>query len=89
VSAGRIIVLESIYTHRIQRYLLGSIDRFVNTLRSSGRMTARYQKLDFRRFEEWIDTFRSSGLHVEVARDLGGIIHQRALFVLSKSRPDV
>jgi SAM-dependent methyltransferase len=89
VSAGRIIVLESIYTHRIQRYLLGYIDRFVNTLRSSGRMTARHQKLDFRRFEEWMDTFRSSGLHVEVARDLGGIIHQRALFVLSKLRPDV
>lgn len=89
VSAGRVIVLESIYTYRIQRYLLSFIDRFVNSIRSSGRITARHQKLDFRRFDEWMDTFRSSGLYVEIAKDMGGVIHPRALFILSKARPDV
>lgn len=83
VSAGRIIVLESIYTYRVQRHLLAIIDRVANHIRSSGRMDARHQEPGFRTFHDWIETFRSAGIHVEVARDLGGAIHQRALYVLT------
>jgi ubiquinone/menaquinone biosynthesis C-methylase UbiE len=85
VTGGRIIILESICTNQVQRAILTVLDHIVNYVRSSGRMTASQHKLDFRTLNEWTNTFRAAGLNVEVARDLGGLIHRRALFVLSKT----
>ncbi len=85
VCARRIIVLESIVTSRAQRFLLALLDRLANTLRAADRKTALGAELDFRRFDDWMHTFRAAGLEIEVARDLGGYVHHRALFVLAKS----
>ena len=85
VSGGRIIILESTYTNQVQRSILTVLDYIVNYVRSSGRMSAGQHKLDFRTLDEWTNTFRAAGLNVEIAHDLGGLIHRRALFVLSKT----
>ncbi len=83
VCAGPIIVLESIYTNRFQRLVLSMVDRIANFVRSSGDMARFSDDLDFRTFDEWVATLEKKEFGIDVARDLGGIIHQRAIFVVS------
>lgn len=84
VCRGRIVVVESIITNPVQHRLLSALDRLANHVRSVGKMDARSDILHFGSFESWQEMFVSLGLRVEVARDLGGLIHRRAIFVLAR-----
>ncbi len=83
VCRGRIIIVESIRVNTLQHRILSTLDRAANHIRSTGAMNARKEAPHFRTFASWKETFLSMGLRVEVARDLGGIIHRRAVFVLT------
>ncbi len=83
VCRGRIVVVESIYTNGLQRAVLSVLDRTANYVRSKGMIYAWRERLQFGTFESWNERFDARGLRVLIARDLGGIIHRRAIFVLA------
>lgn len=85
VSGGPIIIVESVYTNRLQCFVLSTADRIANFVRSSGEMTRLSDDLDFRTFDEWVDTLEKAKFSIDAVRDLGGIIHHRALFVVSRT----
>ena len=82
VCKGRIIVVESIYTHRLQRALLTLLDRSANFVRSGGVIRTWSEPLHFDTFDGWIAQFRARGADVLTAKDLGGTIHHRAIYVI-------
>lgn len=83
VCRGQILVLESTYSNQLQRAMLSIVDRIANHLRSWGSMNDWKETLHFRTFEGWRQLFEANGLIVKDARELGGLIHQRALYVLT------
>lgn len=83
VCRGRIIVVESIYVNALQYRILSALDRASNHIRSAGAMNARKEVLHFNTFAAWQERFVAMGLRIEVARDLGGFLHRRALYVLA------
>ena len=82
VSRRRVIVLESTYRRPWERTLIDILDRAANRLRARGRMSPMEAYLHFRTFDEWRALFQRLDLNVLGARDLGGIIHHRSLFVI-------
>lgn len=89
VSAQHIIVLESVVAGPLQGRVLFAVDRLANRARSFSRGNRPGGKPNLRRFEDWIETFRKLELTVLAARDLGGIVHRRALFVLTPGTPSL
>lgn len=97
VCAGSIIVIESIRTGPVQGRLFAALDYTVNLIRSAGARERHSQYPDGRgahplsatprKFEEWILTFHDLELNVDTACVLGGMLHRRALYVVSK-RPN-
>lgn len=82
VCRGRIIVVESIYSNRLELAIFSAVDRLANHVRSFGKMDARDETLRIGTFESWQARFAAIGLRVVVAQDLGGFIHRRAVYVL-------
>lgn len=84
VTRTRLIVTESVYRNRLDRFWLNLLDGRFNRLRHGGRMPT---PLAFRRADDWQALFDSRGLEVGAAAWLGGrlerLIHHPRLFVLN------
>lgn len=83
VTRRRLIVTESVFRHRLDRFWLDLLDGRFNRLRHGGRMPT---PLGFRRAEAWQSLFESRRLRPVAARWLGGrlerLIHHPRLWVL-------
>jgi SAM-dependent methyltransferase len=83
VTRARLIVTESVYRNRLDRWWLDVLDGRFNRLRHGGRMPA---PLHFRRDEDWRALFASRGTRLVDAVWLGGrverLIHHPRLFAL-------
>ncbi|MGH7354250.1 MAG: class I SAM-dependent methyltransferase [Candidatus Rokuibacteriota bacterium] len=83
VTRARLIVTESVYRNRLDRFWLDLLDGRVNRLRHGGRMPAPSA---FRRPEEWRALFDSRGLEVVATAWLGGrlerLIHHPQLYAI-------
>jgi ubiquinone/menaquinone biosynthesis C-methylase UbiE len=87
VTRSRLLVVESVYKTRLQRFWLDLLDARLNRHRHGGAMHA---PLAFRRPEEWQALFESRRLQI-VAREWLGTwlerrIHHPLLFVMSPGR---
>jgi SAM-dependent methyltransferase len=83
VTRGRLIVTESVYRTRLDRFWLDLLDGRFNRLRHGGLMPT---PLGFRRAEDWRALFTSRGLTLTATVWLGGrlerLIHHPVAFVL-------
>jgi len=87
VTRCRLVVTESVYRTRLERFWLDRLDGRVNGFRHGGRMR---RALGFRRAEEWRRLFETRGLDVVAERWLGSplerLVHHPLLFALDVSR---
>lgn len=83
VTRGRLLVVESVYRDRLERFWLDLLDGHLNRHRHGGRMTV---PLAFRRPGEWRALFESRGLRVVATDWLGSrlerLVHHPLLYVL-------
>jgi len=83
VTRHRLILTESVYRNRLDRFWLHALDARFNRLRHAGRMPA---PLTFRPSAEWEALFASRNLRPVAARWLGSrlerLIHHPRLYVL-------
>jgi len=88
VTRRRLIVVESVYRNRLERFWLDRLDRRLNGYRHDGKMKVPFT---FKRPEEWRALFESRGLQVVRAQLLGSwwerLVHHPLLFVLDKGGP--
>ena len=86
VTRRRLIVMESVYRNRLERFWLDLLDGWLNRYRHDGKMTV---PLAFRGPQEWQRLFVSRGLRVVEIRWLGSwgerLVHHPLLFVLEKT----
>ena len=84
VTRGRLLVMESVYRNRRERFWLDLLDHRLNRYRHNGGMTL---PVSFRRPEEWDRLFKSRGLRTIETVWLGPwwerLVHHPLLFVLS------
>jgi alpha-1,6-mannosyltransferase len=85
VTARRVIVIESVYESRFERWLLHFLDTGANRLRG-GWMRAQEPRLEFRMAEEWRSALREAGLSIEHEERFGGFWHRQVLFVANPIR---
>lgn len=85
VTRRRLLVVESVYRKRLDRFWLDLLDGRLNRHRHGGRMNV---PLAFRRPEEWQALFDSRGLCTVATRWLGSrwerLVHHPILYVLDK-----
>ncbi len=85
VTRARLIVTESVYRNRLDRFWLDLLDGRVNRLRHGGRMPTPGA---FRSPDEWRALFESRGLRIVATAWLGGrlerLIHHPMLYVLGR-----
>ena len=85
VTRRRLIVTESVYRSRLERFWLDLLDGRLNRLRHGGRMDV---PPGFRAPDGWRRSFESRGLRVLEARWLGSrwerLVHHPLLFVLER-----
>lgn len=85
VTRRRLIVMESVYRSRMERFWLELLDGRLNGLRHCGRMGVAER---FRTGDEWQALFESRGLRVVETRWPGAwwerLVHHPLLFVLDK-----
>jgi alpha-1,6-mannosyltransferase len=85
VTAARLIILESVYWNRRQRFCLQHLDSWLNHYRHGGDM---HPPLAFKRVDEWQRIFAARSLETVDRRWLGSswerLVHQPVLFVLEK-----
>jgi len=83
VTRRRLLVTESVYRNRRQRFWLDLLDGRLNGCRHAGRMPAA---LHFKRSDEWARLFEQRGLSVTQTRWIGSrwerLVHHPLLFVL-------
>jgi len=83
VTRARLIVTESVYRNRLDRFWLDLLDPAFNRLRHDGRMPT---PCGFRRAEHWRTLFESRRLRIAAAAWLGGrwerLVHHPRMFVL-------
>jgi len=86
VTRTRLLVVESVYRNRLERFWLNLLDARLNRHRHGGRMPV---PLNFKSPEEWRMLFESHGLAVVTTQWLGSCVerlfHHPLLFVLDKS----
>src|SRR5918996_440402 len=84
VTPRRLLVVESVYRDRVERFWLDLLDGRFNRHRHGGRMNV---PLSFRRPEEWRALFESRGLRVVATEWLGSrlerLVHHPLLFVVN------
>jgi len=87
VTRARLIVTESVYRDRLERFWLDTLDGRLNRRRHGGTMNV---PLRFRTPEAWRALFASRGLRVAATRWLGPwwerLVHHPLLFVLDRPR---
>ena len=85
VTATRLIILESVYRNRIERFCLERLDDWLSRYRHGGEM---HPALAFKRVDEWQRIFTARSLEIVDWRWLGSrwerLVHQPVLFVLEK-----
>lgn len=83
VTRSRLLVLESVYRNRLDRFWLDLLDRRLNHFRHGGRMSV---PLAFRTPEGWRALFTSHGLVTVTTQWLGSrwevLVHHPLLYVL-------
>jgi SAM-dependent methyltransferase len=88
VTRSRLIILESVYRNRWERFCLERLDGWLNRYRHAGEM---HLPLTFKRSEEWQQLFEARPLQTVDRRWLGSrwerLVHQPLLFVLDKVDP--
>jgi SAM-dependent methyltransferase len=86
ITTTRLIILESVYRNRCERFCLERLDDWVSRYRHGGDM---HPALAFKRVDEWQRIFAARSLETVDRRWLGSrwerLVHQPALFVLEKS----
>jgi SAM-dependent methyltransferase len=86
VTRGRLVVVESVYRNRRDRFWLELLDGRVNRLRHGGAMAAAVR---FGHPHEWQELFASRRLRAVETRWLGSwwerLVHHPLLFVLERS----
>jgi hypothetical protein len=86
VTDVRLIILESVYRYRWERFCLERLDDWLNRYRHGGDM---HPALGLKRVDEWQRIFAARSLETVDRRWLGSrwerLVHQPALFVLEKS----
>jgi SAM-dependent methyltransferase len=86
VTAARLIILESTYRNRYERFCLERLDGWLNRRRHGGDM---HPALAFKRVDEWQRIFAARSLETVDRRWLGSrwerLVHQPVLFVLEKT----
>lgn len=90
VTRNRLIVIESVYRNRWERFWLDLLDRRLNGYRHDGAMLIPRA---FRSPEEWLGLFRSRGLEAVETQWLGSrwerLVHHPLMVVLEKSAREV
>jgi len=85
VTRRRLIVIESVYRNRLERFWLDFFDGRLNSYRHDGEMNTPFA---FRSREDWQGLFDSRGLRTVESRWLGSwwerLVHHPALFVLDR-----
>jgi ubiquinone/menaquinone biosynthesis C-methylase UbiE len=85
VTRARLLVVESVYRSRFERFWLELLDARLNRHRHGGRMNV---PLAFKSPEEWRSLFESHGLAVVAMEWLGSrierLVHHPLLFVMDK-----
>jgi alpha-1,6-mannosyltransferase len=85
ITITRLIILESVYRNRCERFCLERLDDWVNRYRHGGDM---HPALAFKRVDEWQRIFAACSLETVDRRWLGSrwerLVHQPVLFVLEK-----
>ena len=88
VTASRLIILESVYRNRYERFCLERLDGWLTRYRHGGEM---HPALAFKRVDEWQRLFATRSLKTVDRRWLGSrwerLVHQPALFVLERPAP--
>jgi SAM-dependent methyltransferase len=86
VTRGRLIVTESVYRTRLERFWLDALDSRLNRFRHGGRMAPA---LAFGTPDRWIALFASRGVRVIATRWLGSrwerLVHHPVLYVLERA----
>ena len=83
VTKGRVVVVESVAEHPLQRRLFEPLDRLANRLRSGGAMREQEGSLDVRSDAEWRRAFPALGFEVVSASRRGRGVHRQRLYVLN------
>ena len=85
ITTTRLIILESVYRNRCERFCLERLDDWVSRYRHGGDMHPAFA---FKRVDEWQRIFAARSLETVDRRWLGSrwerLVHQPALFVLEK-----
>jgi SAM-dependent methyltransferase len=85
VTSSRLIILESVYRNRWERFCLERLDGWLNRYRHGGEMLV---PLAFKRADEWQRLFDARPVRTLHRRWLGSrwerLVHQPLLFVLEK-----
>lgn len=88
VTRQRLIVMESVYRNRLERFWLDLLDGWLNGYRHDGGMNVPFA---FKRPAEWQQLFESRGLRVLETHWPGSwwerLVHHPLLFVLEKDGP--
>lgn len=84
VSKRGIIVVESVYTNRLNHLVLTNLDKWANRLRSHGLMTQQEGHLHFRTALGWKRLFSNYRIRIAKEQKWGHLIHRRILFYLEK-----
>jgi ubiquinone/menaquinone biosynthesis C-methylase UbiE len=88
VTRSRLIILESVYRNRWERFCLEWLDDWCNRLRHKGKM---HVALAFKDPQEWQRLFDMRHLRTVDRRWLGSwwerVVHQPLLYVLEKAAP--
>jgi SAM-dependent methyltransferase len=85
VTSSRLLILESVYRNRWERFCLERLDGWLNRYRHGGEM---HLPLAFKKGEEWQRLFDTRSLQTVSRQWLGSrwerLVHQPLLFVLEK-----
>jgi ubiquinone/menaquinone biosynthesis C-methylase UbiE len=85
VTASRLIILESVYRNRLERFCLQCLDDWLSRYRHDGDM---HPALTFKKLDAWQRIFAARSLETVDRRWLGSrwerLVHQPVLFVLEK-----
>lgn len=85
VSRRRVLVLESVAYHPLQRRLLGRVDAAVNALRSGGQM-APPDPETYRSTADWVTWMEAQGGRVVSAHTIAGWLHPWAVLVVAPTQ---
>jgi ubiquinone/menaquinone biosynthesis C-methylase UbiE len=80
VTRNRIVILESVYETTLDRWVLGILDRAVNSLRFI-RNPSGVMHVQLRTADEWTDLLEDYG-SISYSEQMGRFPHRKALFIV-------